>query len=171
MTTPVTTTTESTADILKKLAPTKEEILEYRRKQLAQADRSYLNDRLNVELPDGLYGEWIGRDDFSQYQAQAKGFVDGSQYLQKYNKLYETADGKSAVGDVVFMVIPKWMKEEQDKVAQEIADRRSGIRARDVDETEKALAESIGLSVDRDAKTTARVIDGNELKTIIKEGK
>lgn len=157
-------------DALLNLKPTEEEILNYRRKQFEQADRSYLNDRLNVELPEGLYGEWIGKDDFSQYQAKAKGFVDGSQYLGEFNRLYETADGKSAVGDVVFMVIPKWMKEEQQRVADAYAARRSGINAKDVDEAEKVMAEQMGLGVEKNEKTSARVIDGTELNTILKTG-
>ncbi len=158
-------------DVLQNLKPTEEEILQYRRAQFEQADRSYLNDRLNVQLPEGLYGEWIGRDDFSQYQAKAKGFVDGSQYLGEFNKLYETSDGKSAVGDVVFMVIPKWMHDEQRRVADTLAARRSGINAQDVDEAEKAMAEAMGLGVERGEKTSARVIDGTELNTILKTGK
>jgi hypothetical protein len=157
-------------DALLNLKPTEEEILTYRRKQFEQADRSYLNDRLNVNLPEGLYGEWIGKDDFSQYQAKAKGFVDGTQYLGKFNKLYETADGKSAVGDVVFMVIPKWMKDEQQRVAEAYAARRSGINAKDVDEAEKLMAGQMGLGVDENEKTSARVIDGTELNTILKKG-
>ena len=156
---------------LKNLNPTPEEIAAYRKKQIEQADRSYLNDRLNVQLPEGLYGEWIGRDDFSQYQAKSKGFVDGSEYLGEFNKLYETADGKSAVGDVMFMVIPKWMHDEQRRVADAFAAKRSGINARDVDEAEKLMATEMGLGVESGEKTTARVIDGTELNTILKTGK
>lgn len=160
-----------TKTIIQQLNPTPEEILEYRRRQFETADRSYLNDRLNVTLPEGLYGEWIGRDDFSQYQAKAKGFVDGSEFLGEFNKLYETSDGKSVVGDVVFMVIPKWKYIEQQKVAESFAARRSGINARDVDEAEKIQAEAMGLGVERAERTTARVIDGTELNSIIKTGK
>lgn len=159
------------SNILEGLNPSQEEILEYRKRQFEAADRSYLNDRLNVPLPEGLHGEWIGRDDFSQYQAKAKGFVDGAEFLGEFNKLYETPDGKSAVGDVVFMVIPKWKYIEQVRVAEAIAAKRSGINAREVDEAEKAMAESMGLGVERAEKTTARVIDGTELNSILKERK
>jgi hypothetical protein len=157
-----------TKTIIQQLNPTPEEVAAYRRVQFESADRSYLNDRLNVPLPEGLHGEWIGRDDFSQYQAKSKGFVDGSDYLGEFNKLYESADGKSAVGDVTFMVIPKWMHIEQVKVAESFAARRSGINARDVDEAEKLQAESIGLGVEKSEKPTARVIDGAELNSILK---
>lgn len=162
--------TKDVKTLLDELNPSPEEIAAYRRVQFESADRSYLNDRLNVQLPAGLHGEWIGRDDFSQYQAKAKGFVDGSDYLGEFNKLYESADGKSAVGDVVFMVIPKWKYIEQIKVAEAFAARRSGINARDVDEAEKLQAESMGLGVAGDERTTARVIDGAELNSILSRG-
>lgn len=163
--------TPTLKESISNLKPTEAEILAYRRKQIEQADRSFLNDRLNVNLSEDLHGEWIGRDDFSQYQAKSKGFVDGTQYLGEFNKLYETSDGKSAVGDVVFMVIPKWMKVEQDRVAEMMAARRSGINAQEVDEADKQYAKSIGLGVEENEKTTARVIDGSELNTILKERK
>lgn len=158
---------------LQNLNPTQEEILAYRRKQIEMADRSYLNDRLNVNLPEGLHGEWIGRDDFSQYQAKAKGFVDGTEYLGEFNKLYETSDGKSAVGDVVFMVIPKWQHIEQVRVAEAFAARRSGINAKESNEATAYMeaAEQMGLGVDRSETNSTRVIDGTELNTILKTGK
>lgn len=167
------TTTTTTKSILDELKPTQEEILKYRRSQIESADRSFLNDRLNVQLPEGLYGEWIGRNDFSQYQAKAKGFVDGSEFLGEFNKLYETADGRSAVGDVMFMVIPKWKYDEQQRVIEAMATRRSGINTVESNEATAYLeaAESIGLGVDRGQTNETRVIDGTELSTILKAGK
>lgn len=155
-----------TQNPLLNLKPTPEEVAAFRKRQIEMADRSFLNDRLNVDLPEGLHGEWIGRDDFSQYNAQTLGFVDGTEYLGKFNKLYETADGKSAVGDVQFMVIPKWKYDTYLEQRQLESARKSGLNPDYVRQQEQALAEQLGLKAE--PNTTARVIDGTELNSLLK---
>lgn len=144
-----------------KTAPTAEEQLQYKRRLFETADRSYMNDRLNVPIPAELHGEWIGVDDFSQFHAREKGFIDGSEYLTTFNKLHDRPDG-NAVGDVKFMVIPKWKKEAQDEVDRHIAQKRSGVSSDAKNEEYRAYAESLGLGVEPD-KSTGRVLVGSEL--------
>lgn len=158
-------TTEKSSTL--NLNPTPEEIQAFKRRQVEIADRSFLNDRLNVNLPEGLHGEWVGRDDFSQYQAQSKGFIDGTEYLGQFNKLYETSDGKSAVGDVTFMVIPKWKQEAYEQHNALVAARKSGLNPEYVSKMEEQYAQELGLKKFPD-NTTARVIDGNELNSLLK---
>lgn len=145
--------------------PTEKEVLEYKRRLFETADRSFVNDRLNVPLPDGLYGEWIGIDDFSQFHAQAKGYIDGSEYLQEHNKLHERPDG-STVGDVKFMVIPKWKYEAQQEQAKIMSDRQSGINSDTANEQYKSYAAKLGLGVESD-RSSGRSISGAELQAHI----
>lgn len=149
------------------ITATEDEKLAFKRRLFETADRSYLNDRFNVTLPEGLYGEWIGTDDFSQYNAQTKGFVDGAEYLGAFNKIHEQADGKSTIGDVKFMVIPKWKYEAHQEMAAVEAARKSGLTADHGRDLYAAHARSIGLNVEPE-KATARIIDGNELNAITK---
>jgi hypothetical protein len=147
--------------------PTTEEVQAFKRRLIETADRSYLNDRFNVPLPEHLYGQWVGTDDFSQFQAQQQGYVDGQEYLTKFNKIHEQADGKSTIGDVKFMVIPKWKHEAYEERNQIIAARKSGLNADEVSKMESSYAKSIGLDTLPDS-TTARRIDGDELNALLK---
>jgi len=147
-------------------APSQEEVLQYKRRLFETADRSYLNDRLNVPLPPELYGEWIGTDDFSQYNAIQRGFIDGAEYLTEFNKVHDTSSG-SVIGDVKFMVIPKWKYEAQREIAALESARRSGLNANQTDEEYKSYAKSIGLGIDDSLKTTARRVSGEELQATL----
>jgi hypothetical protein len=147
--------------------PTEQEKQEFKRRLFETADRSFLNDRFTVPLPPDMYGEWVGTDDFSQFNAQQKGFVDGVEYLTKFNKVHEQADGKSTIGDVKFMVIPKWKHEAHQEILALQASRKSGLNAHDLDAQEKAYAKSIGLEVMND-RPSARLINGDELNAQLK---
>lgn len=153
--------------IVQKTAPTEEEKLAYKRRLFETADRSFLNDRFTVPLPEDMHGEWLGTDDFSQYTAAQRGFVDGSEYLTAFNKVHEQADGKSTIGDVKFMVVPKWKYEAHQEILAIEANRKSGITGEKAQEEHNAYARSIGLRVDNDSPST-RIIDGNELNALTK---
>lgn len=167
MSTTTPATAADTKTITQSYAPTEEEKLQYKRRLLETADRSYLNDRLNVELPPDLHGEWVGTDDFSQYNAQQRGFIDGTEYLSKFNKIHDMADGRSIIGDVKFMVIPKWKYEAHQEVALLESARKSGLNADAVQKMEEQFAQSVGLGR-MPGQPTARVIDGDELNALIK---
>jgi hypothetical protein len=143
--------------------PTESEVLEYKRRLFETADRSYVNDRLLVKIPDHLHGEWIGIDDFSQFHAQAKGYIDGSEYLGEHNKTHDRPDG-TTIGDVKFMVIPKWKYEAQQEQAAVTAERQSGINSDAANDRYKAYASSLGLGVEQEI-STGRRLSGAELQT------
>ena len=164
------TDTISGVDTPKAIAPTpptEQEVLEYKRRLIETADRSFVNDRLNVSLPDHLHGEWIGIDDFSQFNAQMKGFTDGSEFLTNMNRLHERPDGPT-VGDVKFMVIPKWKHEanvEHDRLRSE---KNSGLSA-DAGQEYDEYAASVGLGQLNEGKPVeGRTISGEQLNALIK---
>lgn len=88
-----------------------EESRDQRKARLARVlDRGLSHDRLAVPLPDNLYGEWVSNDQVSIYEKEALGFQIDTEYAPK-RALHSKGDGKSIVGDCVFMVCSK-----QDKV-------------------------------------------------------
>jgi hypothetical protein len=124
---------------------------------------------LNVPLPPDLEGEWIGTDDFSQYNASHRGFVDGQEHLTAFNKLHETPTG-STTGDVKFMVRPKWMAEKEREINVLQAAYRAGISPREDEVTERyrTYAESIGLPHLAGETSSTRFISGDEINALTK---
>lgn len=157
----------STSDVVPTttIVPTETERLEYRRRMIETADRSFVNDRLTVNLPAGIYGEWHGTDTMSQMIAQTKGFRDGSEYLTEFNKLHNNPEG-TTVGDVKFMVIEAWKFEEQEAAARYESNRRAGVSSDMKSEEYKQSAKSIGLGVENE-NSSGRVISGTELQAHI----
>lgn len=144
---------------------TPQELQAFKKRYIETADRSYMNDRLNVELPNHLYGEWVGTDSFSQFHARSKGFVDGSQFLKENNILHQTSEG-NVFADIKFMVISKQKHEAMVEMDALIARKKSGI-GRDRDDEYNALAASLGLGVEAD-KSTSRVLVGDQVNSTIK---
>lgn len=69
-------------------------------------DRASQVDRLHVELPPDVHGEWITNDPVSIAEAQRKGFVVDEVHAPKH-----TVHGSNRQGDVIFMTIPTVLKE------------------------------------------------------------
>lgn len=148
--------------------PTADEIAQFRARTIEAADRSWINDRLVVDLPEHLHGEWHSTDHGTQMISQATGFVDGSEYLSERNVIHDGPDGKT-VGDVKFMVIPKWKYQviQEEKLRE--ADRRSGLNADYQGDQDRALAQQIGLGVENE-RSTGRLITGDELNAQLPRG-
>lgn len=81
-------------------------------------DRGMTADRLNVELPPNLYGEWIPADDNEIVRMQGMGFALDHEYAPK-RALHGGGTGESRVGDVVFMTCPRETKELIDEIRHE----------------------------------------------------
>lgn len=135
---------------------TEEELKEFKRRYIETADRSFIDDRLRVTLPEHLHGEWIGKDEFSQFHARAKGFVDGREFLSEKNISHNSPDGPS-VGDVMFMVIPKKKYLAMQEIDAITAKRRSGIDRDIAEEMYNTMAREIGLGIEPD-RPSARII-------------
>jgi hypothetical protein len=86
-------------------------------------DRGLVNARLDVQgLPDDIHGEWAANDPESIFRYKSMGFEIDTKYAVG-NALHSDATGKAQIGDVVFMVIPKWKKQILDGAKQELIDR------------------------------------------------
>lgn len=81
-------------------------------------DRGVTNDRLFVPLPDDVHGEWVPNDKEEIYRKINLGFKIDDEYAIA-RALHSQGDGKSIVGDVVFMTCPKVVKEVFDRIRLE----------------------------------------------------
>jgi hypothetical protein len=78
-------------------------------------DRGASGERLNVQLPAHLHGEWVPHDEVSIFEKERLGFRIDTEFAPK-RALHSKGDGKSLVGDCVFMVCAKEDKEIIDEI-------------------------------------------------------
>ena len=95
------------------------ETREQRKARLVKVlDRGLTADRLHVPLPSHLHGEWVPNDQTAIYEKEALGFKIDTEFAPK-RALHSKGDGKSIVGDCVFMVCAKEDKEIIDEIRHE----------------------------------------------------
>ncbi len=171
MSTPSVTPNPSLAARIRTESP--DEIKEFTRQYIETADRSFINERLQVRnLPPHFHGEWVAVDPFSQFNAKAKGFVDGTEYLTDDNVVHYTPEG-GVIGDVKFMVMSKQRFQAMQEIDQLNAQRRTGISLT-ADEEYRMLAEKVGANVDgknfgaTNERNTTRILEGAEVDTVLK---
>jgi hypothetical protein len=66
-------------------------------------DRGVTHDRLKVDLPPDVYGEWVPNDTTEIAYKESLGFEMDTKYAPN-RALHNRGDGKPIVGDCVFMV-------------------------------------------------------------------
>lgn len=81
---------------------------------LSLSDRGVVNQRLNIPIPDDMYGEWVYNDPIEINRFQLMGFREGAEFAEK-----SALHGRSRISDVVFMIAPKFVKEAIDEVTRE----------------------------------------------------
>jgi hypothetical protein len=75
-------------------------------------DRGMTGERLKVNLPNDVYGEWVPNDKMEIYRMESMGFRIDEEYALK-NALHNDGSGKPIIGDVIFMTTPKLIREAQ----------------------------------------------------------
>lgn len=101
-----------------KITPEEESRAEKKARRAKVYDRGVIGDRLYVELPEGLYGEWVKNDVVEIHRKEGLGFKIDTEYAKR-RALHDKGDGASYVGDVVFMVCSKEDKEIIDEIRRE----------------------------------------------------
>lgn len=138
--------------------PTDELRKEFRARAAKVVSRGFVMDRLTVDLPNDVHGEWVADDPASIAEAQALGFEIDKEYATK-NKLHTNAIGEAKVGDAVFMTMPKWMKEEIDIIKKQEYDRHHGLRGgKPAEETQYASNISKETPLINESRTTNKEI-------------
>lgn len=117
--------------------------LEEARKRVAHVyDRARTVDRLHVQLPPGVHGEWVSRDPVAIHAKEMLGFEIDTKYAIN-RKLNDVGDGTAVVGDVVFMICPQVLKdamdEEQARRYAETHLKKRQIEERDFENNVKTL--------------------------------
>lgn len=99
-----------------------EQVTEERRKKKAlivtALERGVVHDRLHVDLPPDVYGEWVRRDPFAIAHMERLGFKVDTEYAIN-RSLHSDGTGKAQVADVVFMTTTRENKELIDEVKHE----------------------------------------------------
>lgn len=95
------------------------ETREQRKAKLASIlERGITHDRLSVDLPSDVYGEWVRNDEVEIYRMQTLGFQVDHEYASK-RALHTDGNKTAVVGDVIFMTTSRENKELIDEVEAE----------------------------------------------------
>lgn len=136
-------------------------------------ERGLTSDRLNVSLPDNLYGEWCPNDQMEIARYETMGFEIDTKYAPK-RALHGSGSGEARVGDVVFMTtnretheLIEEIRREQfeaqhgkpnSKIQREEREFKAGASAEGV----KTITESVASTANYDALKQA--LSNNETK-------
>lgn len=135
------------------------------KKRVAQIlDRGFAVDRLHVDLPPHLYGEWVSRDQQAIHRMELLGFKIDTEYARA-RRLHDGGDGASYVGDVVFMVAPREVKEAIDEVRRDVYNRTHLKRQREDSEFVERNKE---LGMPPIANSTLTNVSGPEIEAALK---
>lgn len=90
-------------------------------------ERGITGDRLHVDLPPDKYGQWVPDDVVSINRLRALGF-EIDQKWAPHRALHDKGDGASYVGDTVFMVCDREVKEIIDEIRKDRYERLNNPR-------------------------------------------
>ena len=112
-----------------------------RKKQMTEVlDRGKIADRLAVDLPPDLYGEWVLNDDIEVARHETLGFAIDTTYAKR-RRLHSDGTESSIVGDVVFMTCSREDHEIYEEIRREKADRAHNPRGQKEEKEAKAVIE------------------------------
>lgn len=86
-------------------------------------DRGMVGDRLSVDLPKDVYGEWVPNDKVEIHRYEALGFEVDKKYASSRSLHSDGAEGTSIVGDVIFMTCDMETKEIIEEIKKENYDK------------------------------------------------
>lgn len=80
--------------------------------------RGIVQDRLTVDLPDDLHGEWVRNDPLEIRRLESLGFKVDDTYATS-RAIHSDGTNSAIVGDVIHMICPKQVKEIIDEINHE----------------------------------------------------
>ena len=129
-------------------------------------DRGMIHDRLHVDLPEHLHGEWVSNDRISIIEMETLGFsIDRTHAAKMPVNRNDQGDGTAVIGDTIFMVCEKEDKEILDEIRREAFIAANGkpgdVRKSQREEKEFAASnQTLGLPVIEESRErTARKAD------------
>lgn len=147
--------------------PTPEQRAAYKSKIAQVLDRTMTVDRLNVALPDNLSSYWCPNDGLSITSAELRGYVIDTEFAAR-NSLNDAGNGEARIADVVHMVRPKWMTEEERKLERQRY-IENHIRDRRKQKEEKDFESNSELPTLHGSKTSE--VTGPEIAEVLKPEK
>lgn len=137
-------------------------------------DRGHMHDRMKVDLPPHLHGEWARNKQEDIFYMQSLGFDIDREHATKraINSNASAGDGV-VVGDVIFMTCPKDVKEEIDAIRQEQMFAKSGRPGDNIGREEKEFqaltAISSGGEIPTMVESKTRAVTASEVATAVAE--
>jgi hypothetical protein len=113
-------------------------------------DRGIVSDRLHVDLPDDVHGEWVRNDPLEIRRLGLLGFKIDDTYA-KARAIHSDGSDSSIVGDVIFMTCPKETKLmiEDIRLEQTLnAHTKKKIGNKEVQREEIQFLKDVGSSTD-----------------------
>lgn len=125
-------------------------------------ERGFVPDRLIVDLPNNLYGEWVPDDPVEIARLESMGFHVDTEYSTA-KSLHSTGAKQGRVGDAIFMVCDSETKEIIDEIRREQYNRAYGKKDKNRYREEKeasGMIEREGLATFAESKEhTAKKAD------------
>lgn len=136
-------------------------------------ERGLVADRLYVELPDDVHGEWVLNDPVDIDHAKLLGFELDTEYATN-RALHSAGDGKAVIGDVIHMITSQENKDLIDEVKREKFIRRHGKPGQEettgqAEETEFAAQAQAQLGIPVVDKSTARTAREDDIREALAE--
>jgi hypothetical protein len=146
----------------KKVGPSEKEIKEFQARVARVYERGLIVDRLHVDLPPDLHGEWFPNEPGEIARAELLGFNIDTEHAPK-RKLNDKADGSAIIGDVIFMVQPRWQRDIIEKKRAQIY-YETHLKKRQKEESDFLANQSaIGEAKNSNVNSVAEVIPGHEI--------
>lgn len=119
---------------------------DYKKHRLARVlDRGFTIDRLTVDLPPHLWGEWIPNTPHDRARASLLGFTEDKDFAIN-RSLHDGGDGSATVGDVTFMVQPMWKHEALlEEKARIYYETHLKPRQKEERDAQKMIEEQLGM--------------------------
>jgi hypothetical protein len=172
---------EPTASASDQISDEDKELNDFIAQQLAKVDkkrvaevyeRGVVGDRLHVELPPELVGQWVPNDTQAIYRMEALGYTIDTKFAPS-RRLHDKGDGASYVGDVVHMIAPRIIRDIIDDVKRDRYNRihaKSGKQKEEKDfEANNAQVASAGIKTISDSRQHS-VDSIEEIRRIIDPG-
>jgi hypothetical protein len=129
-------------------------------------------DRLKVDLPSDLHGEWVPNDKLEIARYEAMGFVIDTAYAPS-RSLHSDGTGKAIIGDTIHMICHKSVREAIDKIRKRAFDASHGVKSKQAEETEylKTAAPLVADGIVPTAESKAHAIDDRDIVAALGDNK